>query len=80
MVVHFPPDSLEADKLAELNALCESSLDELTDLFGFALRRRLVVYILASCQDMDSVFGRKMGGTGMYLANAISHPRRLSRS
>jgi hypothetical protein len=46
MVVYFPPESLEAEELAELSASCESTLDELTDLCGFARRRLLSVYVL----------------------------------
>lgn len=79
-VVHYPPGFSEVDALPEFLRRCEAERDDLTELFGFSLRRRWHVFVVPTRWDIAALFGRPFGGTVWVHANAVLlTPENLNR-
>jgi hypothetical protein len=70
-VLHYEAGLEGRWDLAVLQQRCEAELDDLTERFGFPLRRRLVVFLFANWKDISKVFGPQYVGTALVEANAV---------
>jgi hypothetical protein len=56
-VLHFPADFAENDKLQKCVVLCQGEFDNLVELFGFAPRGRVAIYLFAASNDIKRITG-----------------------
>jgi hypothetical protein len=67
----FPTGLDETIELQEVIKWSESDLDEFSERFGVRLSRRLIIVLIPSHRDLTADFGRLMGGTALFSANAV---------
>lgn len=68
---YYSPLCKEKVDFSVLRDLCESALDEQAILFGYPLRRRLVVYLFAFWREITVLCKRPVAGLALGPANAI---------
>ncbi len=71
VVLHYSPRLDDQLDFSVLLQRCEKELDELTQRFGFRLRRRVVVFLFASYRDVGKVFGPAYAGIALSPLNAV---------
>jgi hypothetical protein len=69
--LHCAPALTNRWDVSLLMGVWQQELERLEQRFGFALRRRVVVFLFPSWHEIASTFGPQYGGTAMPLANAI---------
>jgi hypothetical protein len=74
VIFHYSPLVKGKVDLSVLRGICESALNEQGIVFGYRLRRKLVVYLFPCCREMSEVYGRQVGGLALIEANAILIP------
>ena len=71
VLVHYAPELEDKWNWSIFLERCRADLDELTERFGFRLRRRPVVYLFANRREFSMIFGRPCGGRAILLATAV---------
>src|SRR5262245_2704164 len=69
--LHYPSSLRPQVEKTHVLEACEQNLIELASLFGFSLRRRLVVFLFRSRKYISRICGRKCGGTALVKAGAV---------
>jgi hypothetical protein len=69
--LHYPDVLQERWDLSILQQRCEAELDDLTQQFGFSLRRPVAVFLFAQWVDISKIFGEHYAGTALSPANAV---------
>jgi hypothetical protein len=71
VLLHYPAALESRFDWPVLLGSCESDLDDLEKWFGFALRRRVAIFMLESKASVREVLGRPFAGYALTTANAM---------
>jgi hypothetical protein len=71
VVLHYSPQIRDPQQVALLLERCQAGREELTQRFGFRLRRRVAVFLFATTADAAKVMGRPFYGLAFGMAHVV---------